>query len=162
MRSSLCHAIVVVAAVLAPALVHAAPVKPPVALCRSAGTDDRLRPIPDSLVAAATQLFHLDAMPAEQVRHSTYFRCFEHRVLVCNLGANLPCGKANAARQLPAADTWCAEHPDSGFIPMYVTGHDTIYDWRCQGSAAAIAKTRFTVDGRGFVAQFWKRADGLE
>lgn len=162
-----CHAIIVRAiviavAVLAPMRTHAASPETPATLCQAAGTDDRVRPIPDSLVPGATRLFRLEAMPAEQVRHSSYFRCFGHHVLVCNLGANLPCGKANKARRLPAADHWCAENPNSGFIPMYVTGHDTVYDWSCRGSAAAIVKTRFTVDRRGFIAQFWKRVEAVK
>jgi hypothetical protein len=130
----------------------------PRALCRTAGTDDRLRGIPDALVPETVRLFHLEAMPAEQVRRSSYFRCFERHVLVCTVGANLPCGKANTRRHLPAADAWCAGHPGSGFIPMYVTGHDTIYAWRCDGPQAAIAKTVFQVDPRGFIRQVWKRA----
>lgn len=135
------------------------PAQSPNVVCRTAGTDDRLRGIPASLVPAAVRLFHLQAMPAEQVRRSTYFRCFERQVLVCTTGANLPCGKANTHRRLPAADAWCAGHPGSAFIPMYVTGHDTIYAWRCDGPAAAIAKTVFEVDRRGFIRRFWKRAD---
>ncbi len=110
---------------------------PPDPLCRDTATDDTLRPLPDSLVPAATRLFQLEAMPPEQISRSTYFRCDAGRVLVCNTGANLPCGKANTGRQLPAADTWCAEHPGSDLIPMYVTGHDNIYSWRCSGVRAA-------------------------
>jgi hypothetical protein len=96
-------------------------------------------------------------MPDAWIRRSTYFRCFERHVLICNLGANLPCGKGNASRRLPAADTWCAGHADSDFIPMYVTGHDTIYQWRCAGKAAAVTGTPLALDRRGFIARFWKR-----
>jgi hypothetical protein len=128
-------------------------------LCRATGTNDTLRPIPESLVPAATRLFQLDAMPAEQIQRSTYFRCDAGRVLVCNIGANLPCGKANTSRQLPSADAWCAEHPGSDFIPMYVTGHDTIYRWRCSGVRAATIGAPAEVDRRGFIARYWKPAD---
>ena len=131
----------------------------PAAFCRTVRTDDRLRPIPDSLVPAATRLFQLAAMPPGQVRRSTYFRCAAHHVLLCTVGANLPCGKANTQRHLPAADAWCAAHPGSDFVPMYVTGHDTIYTWLCRGTAATIVRRRFKVDRRGFIAEFWKRAD---
>ena len=131
----------------------------PAAVCRAVGTDDRLRSIPDSLVPAAMRLFHLDAMPADQVRRSTYFRCAQGRALVCTVGANLPCGKANTRRHLPAADAWCADHPASDFIPMYVTGHDTIYEWRCRDGRAAIVRTRFQIDRRGFIRRFWKAVE---
>lgn len=132
---------------------------PPDPLCRDTVTDDTLHPLPDSLVPAATRLFQLAAMPAEQIRRSTYFRCDAGRVLVCNTGANLPCGKANTSRQLPAAVTWCAEHPGSDFIPMYVTGHDTVYRWRCTGAKATAVGAPLKVDRRGFIARYWKRAN---
>lgn len=129
-------------------------------LCRAAATDDTLRPVPDSLVPAARRLFRLDAMPAEQIGRSTYFRCAAGRVLLCNAGANLPCGKANTSRQLPGAEAWCAEHPGADFIPMSATGHDTAYRWRCNGARAAIVGAPLKLDRRGFIARFWKRADG--
>jgi hypothetical protein len=134
-----------------------APAASPAALCRKLGTDDRLRAIPDSLVPAAIRLFYLHTMPAAWVRRSTYFRCFDRQVLICNLGANLPCGKGNASRRLPAADKWCADHPDADFIPMVVTGHDTTYRWRCAGKKAAVTGTPLALDQRGFIARFWKR-----
>jgi hypothetical protein len=94
--------------------------------CQKIGTDDALRVIPTSLVPDAVRLFQLDAMPAKQVQQSTYFRCANHHVRVCNVGANLPCGKADTRRHLPGANDWCASHAGSDFIPMYVIGHTRI------------------------------------
>lgn len=131
----------------------------PAEVCRQIGTDDQLRPIPLSLVPEAAKLFGLSAMPTEQVERGTVFRCFEGKVLVCNYGANLPCGKADTKRDLPAASAWCAKNPGADFIPMYVTGHDTIYRWRCDGHEAVTSATVLSVDPRGFIAQFWKPAD---
>ncbi len=127
------------------------------ALCHGDLTDDMPREIPESLVPEAVRLFGLEAMPAGQVRRSTLYRCAEGRVLVCNLGANLPCGKANASRDLPAAEAWCAENPGSDFIPMYVTGHDTIYRWRCDGAKAATSGEPLAVDRRGFISRSGSR-----
>ena len=129
----------------------------PATLCDHLGTSDRLRAIPAALVPAAMRIFRLGAMPAAQVERSTVFRCFDHRVLLCNFGANLSCGKANTRRDLPAASAWCARHPGSSFIPMYVTGHDTIYRWRCAGAQAATGAPRLRVDARGFIASHWRR-----
>jgi hypothetical protein len=137
----------------------AASADPPHELCPASRTDDTPRPIPDALVPASVRLFGLEAMPEEQVRRSTLYRCAEGRVLVCNLGANLPCGKANTSRDLPAANAWCAENAGSDFIPIYVTGHDTIYRWRCDGTKAATAGEPLQVDRRGFIARFWKPVD---
>jgi hypothetical protein len=131
----------------------------PQELCRASETDDTPREIPDSLVPDSVRLFGLDAMPAEQVRRSTLYRCDAGRVLVCNLGANLPCGKANTSRDLPAADAWCAENAGSDFIPMYVTGHDTIYRWRCNGTKATVSGEPLQVDRGGFIARLWKPVD---
>jgi hypothetical protein len=97
-------------------------------------------------------------MPAAQIRRSTYFRCMDGRVFLCNLGANLPCGKANQSRHLAGAEAWCAKHPDADFIPMYATGHDTIYNWRCRAGKAATEGPPLEVDSRGFIARYWKPA----
>jgi hypothetical protein len=126
--------------------------------CQKIGTDDALRVIPTSLVPDAVRLFQLDAMPAKQVQQSTYFRCANHHVRVCNVGANLPCGKADTRRHLPGANDWCASHAGSDFIPMYVIGHTTIYRWRCDRPRAATTWTASDVDERGFIAQDWKQA----
>jgi hypothetical protein len=71
----------------------------------------------------------------------------------------LPCDKANTSRDLPAADAWCAGNAGSDFIPMYVTGHDTIYRWHCNGTKAAISGEPLQVDRRGFIARLWKPVD---
>ncbi|MGE5270625.1 MAG: hypothetical protein ACM3JG_13240 [Thiohalocapsa sp.] len=42
-----------------------------------------------------------------------------------------------------------------------MTGHDTIYSWRCSGPKAAIVSQSFQIDNRGFIANFWKAADQL-
>jgi hypothetical protein len=149
-------AVWLIASVLSPVLAASPETE---ALCRKLGTDDRLRPIPDSLVSAARRLFDLDTMSADWIRRSTYFRCFERHVLICNVGANLPCGKADVSRRLASADRWCTGHPDSDLIPMYVTGHDTIYRWHCAGARAAVSGTPLAVDQRGFIARFWSRID---
>ena len=145
--------------VLAVALAHPARAAAPESYCRQTVTDDTLREIPTSLVPTAVRLFGLSAMPAADVQRGTYYRCFDSHVFMCNVGANLPCGKADTSRDLPAADAWCAQNPNSDFIPMYVTGHDTIYDWRCTGPKATPTKAVFHADPRGFVAEMWKAAD---
>ena len=107
----------------------------------------------------AKRLFGLQGMNDRQVVRSTVFRCVDGTAMLCTVGANLPCGKANVSRRLPAGTAWCQQHPDSGAIPMSVTGHDTIYRWRCAGPAAEVVGVTATVDARGFVARLWKRAD---
>lgn len=158
MRCSLFLLVALALAGLTP-LPRVAAAASPAEACRKLGTSDQLRAIPPALVPAAVSLFGLAAMPAEQVERSTVFRCFEGKVFLCNYGANLPCGKADTRRDLPAATAWCVQHPGSDFIPMYVTGHDTIYRWRCDGTAAVAGAAVFSVDARGFITQLWKPAD---
>jgi len=108
----------------------------PTEYCRQIGTDDTERSVPPSLVSAVVRLFQLETMPSAQVERSTYFRCAEGHVFVCTVGANLVCGKADTRRDLPGVKAWCAEHEGSQNVPAYVTGHATIYLWRCAGPPA--------------------------
>ncbi len=39
---------------------------------------------------------------------------------------------------------------------MVVTGHDTIYEWRCEGRSAKPGKQIGQVDARGFFEEYWK------
>jgi hypothetical protein len=126
----------------------------PHAYCARVGTDDTLRTPPRSLTPAIRRLFNLKGPNAPK---TSYYRCAAGRLLVCWVGANLPCGKANTSRTLPGAAQWCRTHPNSDFIPMYVTGHDTIYSWRCIGDAAHAGALIGKLDGRGFFAEYWKK-----
>jgi hypothetical protein len=112
-------------------------------VCKPGADDDVVRSLPRALVPQAEQVFSLHEMPAEQV-------------LACDRGANLPCGKANTSRSLKGGNAWCRQNPDSDFIPAYITGHDTIYEWRCKHGAPVPAATVESVDARGFIAQYWK------
>jgi hypothetical protein len=126
--------------------------------CRSIGTDDTVRPIPQSLVPVAKRVFGL-RMEDQQVRRSTVFRCADGHILLCNYGANLPCGKANADHRLPQAEAWCREHADTDFIPRYVLPIGNIYNWRCAAGTPTIVAQIETIDPRGFVARYWKPAE---
>jgi hypothetical protein len=128
-------------------------------VCRNNLTDDTLRPIPQRLVPAAKRLFGLDRMPDRQIRRSTVFRCAGGHTLLCNYGANLPCGKANADRRLPGAEAWCHVHPDADFIPHFAIPSGNIYAWRCVAGAPRIVSQIDDIDPQGFVARYWKPAD---
>jgi hypothetical protein len=102
------------------------------------------------------RLFGLHGMPAEQVRRSTVVRCMDGHLLACNGGANLPCGKANTSQSLRGGDAWCRQSPDSDFIPAYISGHDSIYRWRCTHGAPVASGPARPVDAHGFFTQYWK------
>jgi hypothetical protein len=131
----------------------------PARLCSRVVTDDLLRPIPHSLVSVAQHVFGLGAMPGSLVQESTFFRCYDRHVLLCTVGANLPCGKADTRTSIPGADEWCAKQPGAGSIPASIVGHATIYDWKCNGTKAATVGAVLHVDRRGFVAEYWRAAE---
>jgi hypothetical protein len=123
------------------------------AYCRGAANTDALA-VPDSLAPAVANAFGVDE---QAVKGASYYRCAGGRLLACVVGANLPYGKADVRRRLPGADDYCRQNPGSTFIPMAVTGHDTIYAWRCAGASAAPGRPVVRLDGQGFVARTWKR-----
>jgi hypothetical protein len=128
----------------------------PAAACERLGTDDTLRPIPESLVPAVNAASGTE-MPVGVALRTTVFRCADGRVLVCAVGANLPCGRASTSRTPGAgAIAWCSQNRDAAFIPAVATGHDTIYAWQCHDGAPLIARQVLDVDKRGFIVQFWK------
>jgi hypothetical protein len=130
-----------------------APHESPHAYCARVGTDDALREPPPSLAPAIRRLFNLRGNFALK---ATHYRCADGIVKVCFVGANLPCDKANTSKNLPAVAHWCETHPDTEFIPLYITGHNSLYSWHCIGSKAATGASRGALDARGFFEQYWK------
>jgi hypothetical protein len=127
------------------------------AFCARNGNDDALRPIPKALVAAAGAALGTTMPPAVAMK-STVFRCANGRVLVCTVGANLVCGRANTSRTPGRGQlNWCREHPHDTFIPLVASGHDTIYAWRCQDGAPQIDRRILDVDAGGFIVRNWRQ-----
>jgi hypothetical protein len=142
--------------VVASASIVSARAEQPAAMCALIGTDDTLRPIPESLVPAVNAALGT-AMPARVAIDTTVFRCADGHVLVCTAGANLPCGRANTDRTPGSGMVgWCRDHPAADFIPAVATGHDTIYAWQCLEGVPHIVRQIDEVDAHGFIAQYWK------
>jgi hypothetical protein len=95
--------------------------------------------------------------PVEPLRDHSIWRCMAGRVYACTVGANLPCEeKADTSRSpTPGMITFCRENPGSEFIPMVVTGRATVYAWRCEHDAPAIARQIAEADARGYLANVW-------
>jgi hypothetical protein len=85
------------------------------------------------------------------------WRCAKGAVLACLYCANIPCGaKAVTSREPTAAVAqYCQENPGSDFVPMYVTGHDTVVSRACQGSDPVV-KSVEPVDAEGYAKAFWQ------
>jgi hypothetical protein len=58
--------------------------------------------------------------------------------------ANLTCAMGDVRRVSKGATAWCREHPGSAVVPMYATGHATIYSWTCVGSELRITQAEKT------------------
>jgi Tol biopolymer transport system component len=95
--------------------------------------------------------------PMEQFQKTTIWRCMDSQVYACNFGANLPCdSKANTDKTpAPEMEDYCKANPDSDFIPMSVTGHATIYTWRCAKDAPELLEQIDKVDAAGYLASIW-------
>ncbi len=117
------------------------------------GIGPKPEPLPASLVDAFLRAFGLRA---PELAQGAVVRCAGGKLLACTPGANLPCGHADTRQDLPPADAWCAQHQDAGWIPAYVTGHATIYAWRCDGPRAVIAGQVAHTDAQGYVAEYWR------
>ncbi len=86
---------------------------------------------------------------------ATSWRCLDGRVLWCNVGVNLPCGKAHTSREPTQRITdYCQRSPNSQ-VPAAVSGHDNIYVWQCEASVPRILRQVSSIDARGFVQEYW-------
>lgn len=84
-----------------------------------------------------------------------FWRCLDGNLMACTVGANLPCGPANASREPSSGMVdYCRENPE-GSIPAALTGHNTVYIWGCQAGTPVIIRQWTEVDSRGFVSRVW-------
>jgi hypothetical protein len=134
---------------------HQASAQQPPAACTPA-TDDTLRPLPAPLADQARRALNLHSISPTQLGSSVVVRCMDGHVLACSFGANLPCGKANIAQTLPQGEAWCRQRPNANFIPAYITGHDSAYQWHCVNGAPQTIGAPAPLDARGFFQKYWK------
>jgi TolB protein len=137
----------------------------PFAYCSAMGTIDSPDArytgvtIPDEIIDGFKQAAGLESStePMEMLRQTTIWRCMDNKVYACNFGANLPCDSKANIDKTPAQELkdFCAANPDSNSIPMYVTGHETIYSWHCVGDSPEILDQIAEVDAAGFIANIW-------
>ena len=121
--------------------------------CAEAGAP---RPIPFARAAAVARAFHARMTPEEVVRTGVMRRGPDGRWLACLTGANLNCGKADTSRVDRGASWWCRRHPGAPFVPLFASGHASIYAWACRGRRAVIARQVQTVDAQGYVVGAWR------
>jgi hypothetical protein len=141
--------------------VRAAPEASLVAVCARLGNDDSIRDYDPSLrrrtASAFRKLFpNAKSGPdGESWQTQAQYRCMNGKVMVCFVGANLPCAKMNAKRENPGADMFCRDNPDAGSVPAYAIGHDSIHAYRCRNGKAEVTGTTRQLDQRGFAKDLW-------
>jgi len=86
------------------------------------------------------------------------WRCADGAVLACLYGANIPCAsKADTSRTpTPGIADYCRQNPGSDFVPMYVTGHDTVVSWACHGADPVVTDVG-AVDAQGYAKAYWEK-----
>jgi hypothetical protein len=126
----------------------------PRAYCARVVNDAVTKPIPPALVGATRRVLNVRLSDADVQRTGVY-RCMSGRVLVCVVGANLNCGKADLDIRSPAADQYCRANPGATFIPMFVTGHETAWAWSCSGPHAVAGAPLQPIDAQGFTSGVW-------
>jgi hypothetical protein len=109
--------------------------------------------VPPGLVPAVAAAFNIDKDAAP---NTAFVRCVGAKLMGCYVGANLDCGKANTRRMLPGAAAWCRQNPGAANVPMAATGHDTVYEWSCEGTRAVAGRQVMKVDRQGYIADNWK------
>lgn len=130
-------------------------------LCRQVKNDDTIRPyshdLYDGTVKAFKKLFPdaKDAPAESELQTQANYRCMSGKVLVCFVGANLPCAKMNAARDNPGADAYCKTNPNDDVVPAFATGHDAVYAYKCKDGKAVVTGNPWKLDKRGFAAKLW-------
>ena len=111
------------------------------------------RKVPANLVARVAKALQIDTA---MVRGETFIRCAGATLMGCSIGANLVCGQADTRRQIPEASKWCHDNPEAEIVPMFATGHATIYEWSCVDRRAVPGKVVFAVDPAGYIAENWQ------
>ena len=120
------------------------------------GANTSERTLPSKLAGPAAQTLDVDVAI---VKTGASYRCSGGRLLVCAVGANLWCGKADTDTRPAKIVAYCRNNPDAVLAPMAVTGHATIYAWRCARGVPEIEPSPMAVDSDGYIADNWRELD---
>jgi hypothetical protein len=129
--------------------------------CASVRDDDKVRSYEPALREPTNRAFKklfpdakAEPNPSEFGTQAQY-RCMDGKVMVCFIGANLPCAKINTARGNPGADAFCKTAADEVPVAAYATGHDSAYSFKCRGGRAVVDHETWKLDKRGFAEKIW-------
>ncbi|WP_054310046.1 hypothetical protein [Mesorhizobium sp. 1M-11] len=135
----------------------AAPVRDLHQYCRQVRNDDTVRNYDPSLrdgSIRAHKLLFPDAKSEpdpSDFENEAQYRCMDDKVMVCFVGANLPCVKMNFSRALE----YCRANPNTGDVPASEAGHDAAYSYRCSNGKPQVVGEPVELDERGFAKTLW-------
>ncbi len=135
----------------------------PFAYCAAVGTIDAPdarytgEPMPDVIGEGLRDAFNAPGTSLDVFLRGSYWRCMDGEVYACNVGANLPCTSKADLSQEPSEGMveFCEANANSDYIPAYVTGRSTIYNWRCDETTPVVADQMTDVDSQGFLNFVW-------
>jgi hypothetical protein len=112
---------------------------------------------PEAIVTGLQKALNASDAPIEWFTNGSFWRCMNGKVYGCFVGGNLPCeAKADTERAPTQAEKdFCAQNPNSDFIPMVVTGRETVYEWRCTNGVPEIVRQFVEPDAAGFLSNIW-------
>ncbi len=120
--------------------------------CAGLGTKTDVKPIPELLVPYANSVFF------DGAASSTEYRCIANQIYICENGNGFNCDRPSTKRHNSSVDQFCRENPSASSVPFAVSGHGSVYAWKCVGTNAAIAHTEST-DKEGFRTEMWVPID---
>ncbi len=128
----------------------------PVTYCRAVGTIDKPSAQYTGPKLPGWMAAKLNLKPDQA--NLMEWRCAKGAVLACVYGANIPCNAKAVTSQKanPAIVDFCRQNPDSSFVPMVVTGHETAVSWACRGPNPVVIKVA-AVDDQGYVKAYWQQ-----
>lgn len=135
----------------------------PFAYCAAVGTvdapDERFtgEELPVVIAEGIRAAFNAEDVDLEVYQRGTVWRCLDHKVYACNVGANIPClAKADESTEptQPMID-YCTDNAGSDFIPAVVTGRSTVYEWGCEDTEPVVVDKYTEVDSQGFLEFAW-------
>jgi hypothetical protein len=139
----------------------AAPVKDLHQYCRKAGNDDTIREYSHALYHGTVEAFRKlfpdanGALNDSDFQTQAQYRCMNGKIMVCFVGANLPCVKMNADRRNAGAEAYCRSARDGDHVSAAAAGHDAVYSFQCRGGKAEIVGEPWALDKRGFASKLW-------
>lgn len=136
----------------------------PFAYCAAVGTinapDARYTgpKVPEAVAKGLQKAFGVPASdPLDPFLQNSIWRCMGGKVYACNFGANLACdAKANTDNKPTSGESdYCKQNPASDFIPAYITGHDSVYNWSCKDGVALAGEVIIKPDAQGYLSNIW-------